>query len=352
MSACVGLKSLFLLENGNVGLNNLIQDSRTEVTSAMMYLAASGKPQDNHDSSRSRRTDHVRLWCAQTLQQVGTIDTTTTHKRDSYYIGILLINPDNTILAAACRGIIKRSIKLWDLSSQLEIITFTTDAGVRSMCFDHCSENLVALCNSCAISVWSLESQQRILSFDVFMYLGRSADVFYCLNSERLICSNCEESIDEGSPIFMGVFDARTGADRGRIYEAVGVLVVSPKGDSAATVGRDDSIQLWNLITLEKGVELTGQAGPTLLSFDETGDRLVSVGINIMIWNLISGMGVMTITCTSWHGMSIFLTADYVIQAATAILIYDATSGELVTTINDIDDCCVCCSPRASVILM
>jgi WD40 repeat protein len=144
----------------------------------------------------------------------------------------------------------------------------------------------------------------------------------------------------------------------GKIYTdrcggRIDTLAANRAGTVLANAVTDSySIRIWDLTVLQFIHELRSDHRPNILSFDESGDRLVSVGeTTFCVWELSSGILIETISCNSFEVyLYVYFTHDIIILGSVSrISKYDCSSGQIIGSICDCN--CTGCSPCECMIL-
>lgn len=233
--------------------------------------------------------DSVVLW-----DIVHGVKIQTFHHNKAFtgFTTAVAFSPDGKYFASGGAG-----IKLWDLTTRQEVMTFDDEGMVSSLTFSPDGKHI--LCGGIAGDSLDAESSNMKI-FDV----GSGDDVkeFKLPNTVwspayspdgRYVLSGC----DQGKVYLWNMATARakkTAQASTAFVGSVFSVAYSPNGQYALTGGSDNSVRLWDAKRMKEIRQFTGHegvGGVWSVSFSPDGKYAVSAGFDsrILIWDLESG---------------------------------------------------------------
>jgi WD40 repeat protein len=266
----------------------------------------------------------IRIRCPDTNRLLASLDT------DSRTIGQAFASPDSSKVAAACGKV----LKLWELGSNLLIMSSERTSEIVSLCFNKSSDRLALGEKRGFISVVDVDKQTFICSFHAV--IGSFPTMAFTMNSDYIVsCDDDEAKIE--------VYDSSSGRSQQAIKtppDRIWCIAVSPVRNDIAIGTADSNIHIISAITTTKDdnckpVTLRGhRACVCSLAYNSEGSKLASGGQDcyLRIWDVeacaqISAIrcgGPVLTACFNWDGTRIAYTSTF------NLYIYDTEKEERV----------------------
>ncbi len=144
-------------------------------------------------------------------------------------------SPDGGLLATA--GALTRTVVVWDLAAQVEVLTLTADGIVNALAFSPDGQTLAAGTWNNAVTIWDSKSGKEI---------------------RRLGASRKEDAFMQQGKL-MGDKRARE-LEAGFMREGVTSVAFSPDGQSFAAASKDGTVRVWNARDGSERIKVTAHS--------------------------------------------------------------------------------------------
>ncbi len=211
---------------------------------------------------------------------------TLTLKGHTDWVNSVAFSPDGERLASAS-GLWKHGqVKVWDVTSGQEMLTFKghTEGGVKSVAFSPDGKRL-ASASADAVKVWDTTSGQETLTLKG--HTDRVVSVAFSPDGNRLASASFDQTVK--------VWDATRGQETLTLKGHTGYVMsvaFSPDGTRLASAGGDDgdtTVKMWDATSGQETLTLKGHTGGVMsVAFSPDGKRLASASADhtVKVWSL------------------------------------------------------------------
>lgn len=178
------------------------------------------------------------------------------------------------------------SIKIWNTTSGQELLTlYGNESGVIVAAFSP-DDNYLASANGTEVKVWNVSPTGSQEWLDIYEHDGEVADVAYSSDGQSLATAGWDGQVM--------VWDADSGEQQFREFLSVifRALALSPDGVSLAAVDDENIVRVWNWMTQEEILEVSGHTDAvTSLTYSPDGEHLATSSYDgtTRIWNAVTG---------------------------------------------------------------
>jgi WD40 repeat protein len=188
-------------------------------------------------------------------------------------------------------GSLDRTVRVWCLSNQSQLLTLQVPATVHSLSF--CSERLLTKdCDGCTM-IWDLVTGSTVLT--LITENRYAADAYFNADASMIV----SDSVADRRIQYLSAWDSHTGDYKWGLCNDVArpfsSLAVSPSscllsaGGMAATGHQGGAVCLWNLSSqeLQASARRDDYGAVTAIAFSCDGTRLATGSFNgkVIVWN-------------------------------------------------------------------
>jgi WD40 repeat protein len=231
-------------------------------------------------------------------------------------------------------GSADRSVKLWDLESNIPFCTFSGHSGlIDAVAFSPDGRLVVSGSWAHTIKVWDLETKELVQNLSE--HSGWIKSIAITPDGKNLISGSADKSIK--------IWNLKTGKVEKSLFEhksAIQAVAISPDGQIMASGSADKTIKIWNFKTGEVRITLDGHSDAVdALVFSPCGQIIISGSADktIKVWHITNSRLLHTLNSHSEtiNSLAINIEGNLLVSGSAdkTLKIWHPASGELLHTL-------------------